>query len=79
MFSCTLKYHLVFEVGIKLYPSVGFALQVANEQRVILTDRQAEERIKERKKLTWKIERQQRRNKTKKKLAIRLQCSMAHR
>lgn len=50
MFSCTLKHHLVFEVGIKLYSSVGFALQVANEQRIMLTDRKAEERKKERKK-----------------------------
>jgi hypothetical protein len=51
VFSCTLKHHLVFEVGVKLYSSVGFALQVANEQRMMLTDREAGERKKERKKL----------------------------
>lgn len=73
MFSCTLKHRLVFEVGIKLYSSAGFALQVANEQRIMLTDKKAEERKKERKNLIWKIERQQRRNKTKQKLAIRPQ------
>ena len=50
MFSCTLK-HLVFEVGIKLYSSVAFALQVSNEQRIMLTDRKAEERKKEIKKI----------------------------
>jgi hypothetical protein len=60
-------------VGIKLYSSAGFALQVANEQRIMLTDKKAEERKKERKNLIWKIERQQRRNKTKQKLAIRPQ------
>jgi len=37
-------------VGIKLYSSVGFALQVANEQRIMLTDRKAGERKKKRKK-----------------------------
>ena len=46
MFSCALIHYLVFEVGIKLYSSVGFALQVSNEQRVMLTDRKAEDRKK---------------------------------
>jgi len=54
-------------VGIKVYSSVGFAVQVSNEQRIMLTDRKTEERKKGGGEKTWTIERQQRRNKTKKK------------
>ena len=36
----------MFEVGIKIYSSVGFALKVSSEQIIMLTDRKAEERKK---------------------------------